>query len=136
MGSRNLLFAVLGIVAGLVFFVTGVKERSALSRTKAVGVAAVVEPVANYTKRRSSGSTTYTAEFTFKTDTGSVVTRRRSFPEELLADFRSGTPVKVIYDPRDPSEFVFEKEKPSWFLILAGSGFLVASLFLAMRRVA
>jgi hypothetical protein len=55
---------------------------------------------------------------TTSNSTGNVVTRRRSFPEELLADFRSGTPVKVIYDPTDPSEFVFEKEKPSWFLIL------------------
>ena len=53
----------------------------------------------------------------------------QSFPSELVADFEAQIPVKVLYDPSNPSEFVFEKETASWFLVVSGIAFVV-SVFL------
>ena len=134
MNKRNVLFGILSIIAGLVFVVMGVKERSSLARTKASGITAIVQPPVKYETRTRRGSTTYSAEFTFRTNDGGVVTRKRSFPEELLSDFRSGKPVKVFYDPKNPREFAFEKEEQSWLSILMGLGFLGVSAYLLLPR--
>ncbi|MBC5786148.1 DUF3592 domain-containing protein [Ramlibacter sp. USB13] len=130
MVSRSLVFKVLGVIAGLVFLGVGVSERQNLGRVKRTGQEAVVAPIANYTEHRSRGMTTYTAEIRFKTVEGREVTKRSSFPAEALDDFRSGQPVKVLYDPRDPYEFVFEKQKPSWLLIGGGIAMALAALVL------
>jgi hypothetical protein len=131
MAQRSSIFKILGVVVGLAFVFFGFQERSSLSRMKSIGQAAIVQPIAGYTQHKSKGSTTYTAEFTFKTESGSVITRKRSFPEELIKDFESKIPVKVLYDPRNPSEFVFEKETASWFLIGIGFAIAVAALIFA-----
>lgn len=126
--QRTIVYKVLGVVAGLVFLGFGIAERSSINRVKATGVETVVEPIEGYTVRKSRGSTTYSAQFSFKPESGRQVSKMKSFPEELLPDFKSGGPVKIFYDPRDPGEFVFEKEKPSWFLVLVGAGIVVAAL--------
>lgn len=88
------------------------------------------QPIDGYTRTKSRGSTTYTAQFTFKTESGQVISLKRSFPEELLADFKNGTPVKVMYDPRDPTNFVWENEQGSWWPVGLGVGMLAAAALL------
>jgi hypothetical protein len=130
MSGRKLVFKVLGVIAGLVFAGYGIVERQSLSRMKRVGEAAVVEPITKYMEHSSRGSKTYLGEFHFKTASGREVVQKQSFPEEVLADFKAGTPVKVLYDPRDPYTFVFEKEQPSWMLVIGGVGIAIAALVL------
>jgi hypothetical protein len=130
MTGRRILFKVLGVVIGLIFIGYGVHERSTLARMKSAGQVAVVEPVANYTEFSTSGSKVYTAEFRFQTATGQQVTKKSSFPEEVLADFKSGTPVRVIYDPRDPGEFVFERQQAAWSTIAIGVAIALLALVL------
>jgi Protein of unknown function (DUF3592) len=134
MASRSTLFGVLSILVGVVALVIVAQEWLKTSRVKSTGVAAVVQAPRDYTERKSRGSTTYSAEFTFKTQTGDVVTMRRQFPGELRSDFRAGNPVKIFYDPRNPSNFVFEKEGFPWFATLVGIGFLVVGPVLIRRQ--
>jgi Protein of unknown function (DUF3592) len=127
--GRQILFCALAILVGLAFLVLGFKERNAINRTRAVGAAAVVEPIKDYTVSKSKGSSTYSASFTFKTESGQAISKRRPFPEELLSDFERGRDVKVLYDPKNPSDFVFEKESASWLPMLVGVAFLVGAFF-------
>ncbi|MDP1982063.1 MAG: DUF3592 domain-containing protein [Sulfuritalea sp.] len=124
MSSRSAFFKIAGIVIGVALIGYGFSERSSLAHAKAIGRPAVVEPIKNYTKHKS----TYISEFTFMTEKGERVTKKQSFPSELISDFEAGAPVKVLYNPSSPSEFVFEKEKPSWFLVLGGIAFAVLSV--------
>lgn len=120
---RSTIFKILGVIVGIFFVYTGITERSNLNRVKSIGKAATVQPIQRYTKRR----TIYSAEFTFMTEGGQQVTQTRSFPEELIKDFESGTPVRILYNPANPREFVFEKETPSWFPAVFGVGIAVAA---------
>ena len=128
--ARNLLFKVLGVTAGLVFLAYGVQERQSLSRLKKSGESAVVQPIQNYTEIKKSGQSIYTAEIAFKSQAGQEIRTKHSFPTEVLADFKSGTPVVVVYKPNDPHAFVFEREQPTWLLPAIGEGIALASLLL------
>jgi hypothetical protein len=128
--ARNLLFKALGVVAGIVFLAYGVQERQSLSRIKKSGQTAVVQPVQQYTEIKKSGQSLYTAEIVFKTQAGQEIRTKRSFPAEVLDDFKKGNPVVVVYRANDPHTFVFEKEESSWLLPAIGVGIAVASLVL------
>jgi len=127
----RVLFKVLGSLAALVFIAYGFKERSEITSIQKRGKLATVEPVAQYTEFKKSGSSTYTAEFHFKTEDGRAIVQKHSFPAEVLSDFKAGRPVRIYYLSNDPSTFVFEGEKPSWFLVAGGAIFLIAALILA-----
>jgi Protein of unknown function (DUF3592) len=131
---RPLLFSILALIAAIGSIGIGAQEYMALSKVRSVGVAAEVEPITDYTRRKSRGSETYSAEFTFTTEEGREVSKRRPFPKELLADFENGEPVIVLYDPRSPSRFVFEKESAEWTPFLMGGGFLLVSAFFFSTR--
>ena len=128
--SWRLALRIVAALLGLIVLVMSVQDRRALSRTQTYGKTAIAQPVGTYTERQSRTGTTYTGQFTFKTESGHTVTVKRSFPEEVLADFKRGVPVKVMYDPRDPSEFVWEKERGSWWGVGLGTGVLLAAIFL------
>jgi len=131
MGKGNKLYKVLGVIAGLVFVAYGFQERSSIAKMKSTGHVAIVQPIKNYTESKSGGSSIYLAEFRFQTDSGKEVVQKHSFPEELIEDFKAGVPVRVLYDPNDPSTFVFEKERASWWLVLVGAGVALAALIFA-----
>jgi len=134
MRSRSygkVLFKLLGAIAALVFIGYGLKERNEITSIQKRGKTATVQPIANYTQFKKGGSSTYTAEFRFKTEEGREIVQKHSFPEEVLADFNAGKPVQIVYLPNDPSTFVFASEKPGWMLVIVGSVLLVAALLLA-----
>lgn len=131
MQTRSLLFKVLGVCVGLVFVITGMVARNDLIRLKSMNQVAVVDPIEQYTEHRKSGTSTYTAEFHFKTESGAEVRKKQSFPGKLLEDFKSNIPVKVIYDPRNPSIFAFQKEKTDWTSVWVGISLIVAALIFA-----
>jgi hypothetical protein len=126
---RQTIFRVLALVAGIAALIIGAQEFRSISHTKAVGMQAVLDPIKGYTERHSRHSTTYTADFSFKTKDGQAVSRKRSFPKELIADFENGRPVNILYDPKNPSDFVFEKESASWWGVGMGAAFIVAAVF-------
>ena len=126
----KLLFKILGVLAGIVFIAFGMQERSELSRTLKIGKHAVVEPITQYTEFKKSGSSTYTAEFRFKTESGQQMVVKHSFPEEVLAEFKANRPVEIAYLPNDPSNFVFVKQTASWTLVLVGGVLALAALLL------
>ena len=126
----KLFFKILGVLAGIVFIAFGMQERSELSRTLKIGKHAVVEPITQYTEFKKSGSSTYTAEFRFKTDSGQQMVVKHSFPEEVLAEFKANRPVEIAYMPNDPSNFVFVKQSSSWTLVLVGGALALAALLL------
>lgn len=126
----KLLFKILGVLAGIVFIAFGMQERSELSRTLKIGKHAVVEPITQYTEFKKSGSSTYTAEFRFKTESGQQMVVKHSFPEEVLAEFKANRPVEIAYLPDDPSSFVFVKQASSWTLVLVGGALALAALLL------
>lgn len=125
--GRQKLFRLLAVGVGCAALVLGGQDWQRIRATRANGLTAVVDPIASYTKRRSRGSTTYSADFSFVTSSGDRVQRRRPFPQALLADFEHERPVRIAYDPRNPSDFVFEKESVSWMPFLVGAGFLAAA---------
>lgn len=127
--TRNKVFRLLAIVAGAAMLAIGLQERAAINDVRAVGKVSVVEPIADYTRRKSKGGDTYSAEFTFKTEEGKIIRKRRPFPQVLLADFENGVPVKVLYDPASPSQFVFEKEQPDWLPMGLGAAFIIGAVF-------
>ena len=127
----KVLFKVIGVIAGIVFLVAGMQERSELSKTLKYGKHAVVEPITQYTEFKKSGSSTYTAEFHFKTDAGQQMVVKHSFPEEVLAEFKANRSVEIAYMPNDPSGFVFVKQQSSWTLLLIGGALAIAALLLA-----
>jgi hypothetical protein len=127
----KILYKLLGVLAGLVFAVYGLIESSHINRIKKLGHVAVVAPISDYSEMKSRGGSTYTATFRFATDTGKQVIKGRSFPGELIADFKAGIPVRVIYLPNDPHTFVFEKEGASWLLIGGGTAIVVLALIFA-----
>jgi hypothetical protein len=134
MRSRShgkVLFKVLGVLAALVFIGYGLKDRSEVTSIQKRGKLATVRPIANYTEFKKSGSSTYTAEFHFKTEDGRDIVQKHSFPAEVLSDFQAGKPVQIVYLPNDPSTFVFASEKPGWALVIGGVVFLIAALLLA-----
>src|SRR5438105_4033131 len=99
MAQGKILFKILGVIAGLAFVVAGFHERSDINRIKKLGHTAVVEPITTYQEFKSSGSSTYTAEFHFKTDKDQNIVQKHSFPQEHIADFNAGTPVRIYYLP-------------------------------------
>lgn len=127
----KILFKLLGAIAALVFIGYGLKDRSEMTRIHKHGKPAVVESIANYTEFKQRGSSTYTAEFHFKTEDGRNIVQKHSFPEEVLADFKDGKPVQIFYLPNDPNTFVFAREKPGWGLVIGGVALLVVALLLA-----
>ena len=127
--NKNILYAILAFLIGGFFLYTGVQERMTISKLKKVGERVEVETPDGYTEHKKSGSTTYTAEFKYQTKGGQPVQKKKSFPKELIADFENGTPVYLLYDPANPSEFVFEKEEPEWFLILFGVVFMAGAVW-------
>ena len=134
MRSRShgkILFKLLGAIAALVFIGYGFKDRSEITSIQKRGKTATVGPISNYTQFKQSGSSTYTAEFHFKTEDGRRIVQKHSFPEEVLADFKAGKPVQIVYLPNDPSTFLFANQKPGWMLVVIGSVLLVAALLLA-----
>jgi len=124
MTGRGVINKVLGVICGLVFFGAGIYEYISVSHLRSSGHQAIVQPIDKYEKRSSRGIDTYYAQFKFKTEAGNEISMRKEFPEELLKDFSSNTPVKIFYNPKDPTEFAFEKGGPSWILI--GGGLAVA----------
>ncbi len=127
----KLLFKLVGAIAAIAFIVFGFQERSEITSVKKMGKLATVEPITQYTEFKKSGSSTFTAEFHFKTEDGRQVVQKHSFPEEVLADFKAGKPVRIYYLPSDTSTFVFESDKPGWTLVIGGFVLLVAALVFA-----
>ncbi|BEU94612.1 DUF3592 domain-containing protein [Acidovorax sp. DW039] len=105
---------------GAAFLIFGYQDYSRNKSLHKRGAAAVVEPISKYTEHSRRGSKTYTAEFDFTTSSGQKIHKSSSFPEAALNDFKAGKPVKVLYDERNPYEFVFEKDDPSWWPMLLG----------------
>ena len=131
---KNKLYAVLAFLIGGFCLYSGVQERMAISKLKKIGERTEVATPESYTERRKSGSSTYTAEFEFEAANGRKVKQKKSFPKELIADFENGEPVFVLYDPSDPTEFVFEKQEPEWLLILFGVVFMAGGAWYGLRK--
>ena len=125
----RLLLKVLGVIAGVAVLVISYQEYSKMSRIRKAGAVAVVEPVTSYSERRKKGSTTYSATFNFKTTDGRRITQNHSFNSDVLTDLKSNTPVRVLYDPQNPNEFIFEKQTFSMWIFAVGAGLIVAALF-------
>ena len=132
--NKNILYAILAFLIGGFFLWTGVQERLTISKLKKVGERVEVETPDGYTEHKKSGSTTYTADFKFQTVDGRAIEKKKSFPKELITDFENGTPVYLLYDPSEPSEFVFEKEEPEWFLILFGVVFMAGAVWYGRKK--
>ena len=133
MHSRSpgkILYKALGAIAALAFIGYGFKDRSEITSIQKHGTLTTVEPIADYTEFKQGGSSTYTAEFHFKTADGREIVLKHSFPEEVLNDFNAGKPVQIYYLPSDPSTIVFANEKPGWGLVIGGFVFLGAALLL------
>ncbi len=126
MSNRKIIYKILGIAVCLVFVVAGISEHRSQVRLKKMGHLAVLDRVQEYTDHNQKGMHTYTAELSFKTETGTDVRFKHSFPESALDDFKAGTPVSVYYDPNDPTEISFAKEPADWWMVIGGVVGIVA----------
>ena len=51
-----------------------------------------------------------TADISFRTDSGTLITKEQFYTVEILEDYQAGRPVKLFYDPSDPqNKAIFEK---------------------------
>lgn len=124
----RLVFKIIGVLAGIAVLVMTSQEYFELRRIKKNGVAAVVEPITNYTERKSKRSRTLSATFNFTTADGKRISRNHTFPGEVLDDFKNNVPVRVIYNPSNPNEFVLEKQSVSPWIFVFGIGLIIAAL--------
>jgi len=131
--TKQLLFKILGIVAGLVFIVAGISANHHLSRLKRFGTSAEVIPPDSYTDHNHNGSHTFTGQIRFKLADGGEITRNHSIPEKALDSMKAGQPVTVLYDPRDPTDFVFTQEESEYWMALLGVGMILGALFLIRK---
>lgn len=133
MAAKRMIYKVLGVVVGVVFVGAGIKDRTHMSHLQSVGKIAVVDPIEGYSVRKSRGYSTYTAEFRFTAQNGVKIVKKQRFPEALVADVDARQPVNVLYDPNNPHDFIFERERErtSWMMVLGGLGLAVAVFLLA-----
>lgn len=131
MNQRSILFKGIGVLVGLVFVIFGVRERLEYSRTRSRGLRAVVDPVTEFQQFGNRGSPTYTAEFSFKTPDGQQVKTKHSFSADVLDAFKAGRPVEIIFEPSNPTVFVFANESAPWTLVLIGVGLAGAAVLFA-----
>jgi len=124
----RLALKVLGVLAGIAVIVMSWQDYSELRRMKKIGVAAVVEPITSYTERKSKRSRTLSATINFKTTDGRKVSRNHTFDSDVLEDFKNNVPVRVLYDPANPNEFIFEKQSFSMWIFAFGAGLIIAAL--------
>lgn len=127
----KVLFKLLGAIAALALVVYGMKDRSEIASIRKRGKLATVEPITTYAEFKQRGSSTFTAEFRFKTDDGRHIAQKHSFPPEVLSDLKAGKSVQIIYLPDDPSTFVFAHEEAGWALVVGGVVLLVVALVFA-----
>ena len=127
--KRKRIFQILGMVVGIIFIAAGAVEYASTHSIKSFDQTAFVGSIDNYTISRSS----HYATFTFVANNGNVITKTQSFPRELVDDFRSKRPVKIYYDPSNPSEFVFEKSTFPWLTVTIGLGIFLISAFVYRR---
>lgn len=114
------LFKLLGALAALVLIDYGLRERSDITDLQQHGKLATVAPPGQYTEFKQDGISFYTAEFHFKTQDGRDIVQKHAFPESVLADFKTGKPVQIIYSQNDPNTFMFTNETPGWTLVICG----------------
>lgn len=127
---RNILFG-LGALVVAWFMVSGyIEDRGELRQVRSAGKSAVVDPITQYTETRRKGSSTYSADFSFRTEDGRAVKARKSFPSEVLEAMKRGDPVGIHYLPGNPSAFRFDAEKSDTFILLFGIGAAVVGVFL------
>lgn len=131
MKNGSLAFKVLGMIVGLAFVMLGYSQYTTAQKLKEHGKVAIVDPISGYTEHTRNGSVSYSAEFRFKTDQGVEIVATHNFPKELISDFEENNPVKVIYDPDSPSQFAFEQQEPSAFLIIAGAVITIMAFLFA-----
>lgn len=124
---RNMIFRALGIVAGLTLIVMGGTERWNIYNLRSLDQRAVAVPTYNYSKHTTKGGfyTDYSSHVTFRTQSGQRVEEFKVFSQEVHSDFQSRVPVIVYYDPKDPGNFIFHKERNEW---IAKFGFGIALL--------
>lgn len=115
----------LGIVLGVLVLAGGVYDHYRFNHIRSMGVTTTIVPVEQYYHTKKS---TYYADFSFTTKTGEkIIQNNVYFPEVLLRDFESDTPVIIYYDPQEPTRFIFEKDTAPWTLIWLGAFFIVAA---------
>ncbi|HEY0063470.1 MAG TPA: hypothetical protein VGC21_15230 [Telluria sp.] len=131
MKTKRVIYKALGVVAGITFAVFGVQDRSHIAHLQKVGKSAIVDPIDGYTEHKSKGNKTYTAEFHFTTGAGVKIAKKQSFPKEALDDFQAQRPVKVLYDPANANDFIFEQEKATWWMVLGGVALAIVALIFA-----
>jgi len=131
--TKQLLYKILGIIAGIVFIVGGISANHHLSRLKRFGTSAEVIPPDSYTDHNHNGSHTFTGQIKFKLADGSEMSRNHSIPEKALDSMKAGQPVTVFYDSTDPSDFVFAQEESEYWLPLLGVGFIIGAFFIGRK---
>jgi hypothetical protein len=131
---RNVLYGIGACIAGVVMTFMGTQDTLALSKLKKSGERVEIPSPEEYVEHTKSGSSTYTAQFSFVTPQGVPVTAKKSFPKALIADYENGTPVYGRYDPRSPGDFVFEKQESEWFVILIGLAFIGGGIWYARKK--
>ena len=128
--SKKLLYKILAIIAGFVLIGAAVGENHRISRLKRYGTAATVIPPESYTDHIRKGQHTFTAEIAFKIADGNTMKSSHSVPEAAIDAMKAHQPVTVYYDPRDPSEFVFDADAPDYWMPVLGVAIMVAAFFL------
>jgi hypothetical protein len=128
--SSKLIYKALAVVVGLVFIGAGFSESRHISRLKRFGIQAEVIPPDSYIDHSRNGTHTYTAEISFKTTSGQLVTQKHSMPAAALDSMKAHQPVTVYYDAKDPGDFVFAQDSADWWMSLLGAGFVVAAFFI------
>jgi hypothetical protein len=126
---KRLVFKILAFVVALASFVMGFQEWRAISKIRSIGQIAVVQSATDITRQKSRKLSTYAATFSFRTDSGQLITHRRSAQQSVIDAVRNGDEVKVYYVPSNPAEFVFESESVPWQLWAVGAFFLLIGLF-------
>ena len=132
--NKTTLYPILAVIAGIVFIGAGISENRHVSRLKRFGTAAIVIPPESYIDHTKNGLHTYTADISFKTAEGGTISGKHSLPSEALDAMKADRPVTVYYDPREPTDFVFEQDSATYWMPALGAMFLVGALVMFKAR--
>jgi len=131
MQSKRVFYKAVGVIAGAILLIGGIRDRAHFAHLHATGKIAVVDPISAYTRDSPGMSSTYSADIHFVTDQGVSVSTTRTLSRKLRNDVDARQPVRVLYDPLHPSDFIFEHQQSALGFIVTGMVIAIAVVLFA-----
>ncbi len=135
---KEIFFALLVLVGGVVLFIEANGDRRDQASVKAHGIDVMSEPIEGYTVRKKAGVTIgYNLTANFKTTSGASHRCSGSVEKQTIDRLQGAPVIKVRYLAQDPQVCSLEGEEAGsfWFVTLLSLGLIVGSIAYIYNRM-